>query len=169
MQTVIKPKLKVADEVWVAAALLHKEHPERRDFEALEIKKRAEQERRRMAARYSRIESVYVHAIQHCVANIPRETGAYRMLFATGKTTRRLFRPGDPYHPSREHGRTIPEQADLPHEYHSLLDWYANEYAITSLTGENGDPILRLRGLGSGVWQDEEPDRYVQRLREGWA
>ncbi len=31
-----------------------------------------------------------------------------------------------------------------------------------------GDPILSLRGLGKEIWQDEDADAYVKRLREGW-
>ena len=34
----------VADEVWIATALLHREHPERSDFEKREILERAAQE-----------------------------------------------------------------------------------------------------------------------------
>ena len=31
-----------------------------------------------------------------------------------------------------------------------------------------GDPILSLRGLGKEIWQDEDADAYVRRLREDW-
>ena len=31
------------------------------------------------------------------------------------------------------------------------------------------DPILSLRGLGKAIWADEDPDAYVERLREGWG
>ena len=41
-----KPRheLKVADEVWLATALLHREHPDRADFTVAEIVERARQE-----------------------------------------------------------------------------------------------------------------------------
>ena len=35
---------RVADEVWIATALLHREQPERKDFTIQEIRKRAERE-----------------------------------------------------------------------------------------------------------------------------
>ena len=35
--------------------------------------------------------------------------------------------------------------------------------------GREADPILSLRGLGKAVWADEDPDAYVDRLREGWG
>ncbi|MSQ26038.1 MAG: hypothetical protein EXR49_07210 [Dehalococcoidia bacterium] len=164
-----KPRLKVADEAWVATALLHREHPDRLDFEALEIREKAREQRSLVAAQYREITSVYQHAILHCVANLPRQTGAYRMLFATGRTTRRLFRPGDSYHPSREGGRMLPDRASLPSGYRALLDWYAAAYAPQIPAGEGGDPIMRLKGLGRSIWGDESPDQYVQRLRAGWS
>jgi PPOX class probable F420-dependent enzyme len=30
------------------------------------------------------------------------------------------------------------------------------------------DPILGLRGLGNAAWENEDPDRYVARLRGSW-
>jgi len=30
------------------------------------------------------------------------------------------------------------------------------------------DPILSLRGAGKEIWQDEDADAYVRRLRENW-
>ena len=36
-------KLSVADEAWIATALLHREHPDRNDFTMKEIVRRAEQ------------------------------------------------------------------------------------------------------------------------------
>jgi len=85
--------VKVADEVWVATALLHKEHPDRQDFTIEEIVQRARREGMTEELR----PGVRVHASQHCVANRPPNPGRYRMLIATGKSSRRLFRPGDPY------------------------------------------------------------------------
>ena len=36
-------KTSVADEAWIATALLHREHPDRKDFKTTEIVRRAEQ------------------------------------------------------------------------------------------------------------------------------
>ena len=162
-----KPLLKVADEVWVATALLHREHPEREDFEAIEIKAKALEQRGFVPGPYREISSVYQHAIQHCVANLPRQTGAYRMLFATGKTSRRLYQLGDPYDPSRESGRMAPERAALPEEYRDLLVWYEFSYR-RSRPKSKLHPLMQLSGLGKEIWKGVDPDEYVRELREGW-
>ena len=83
--------LKVADEAWLATALLHRENRERSDFTINEIVERAAKE-----SVYGELRpGVRVHATLHCVANLRPNPGRYRMLFATGKSTRRLFRAGD--------------------------------------------------------------------------
>jgi hypothetical protein len=165
MRTVAERRIKVADEVWVATALLHRENPKQSDFTPKEITRRAEKEKIQGELR----PGVYVHADQHCVANRPPKPGRYRMLFATAKTRRRLFRPGDPYHPDREGAKMVPEREELPPAYRYLLDWYQSEYA-TGTPGRAGaaDPILGLRGLGREIWAGEDPDEYVRQLREGW-
>src|SRR6266478_1256408 len=76
--------LKVADEVWIAAALLHRDHPEAADFAIEEIVRRAEREGLHKPLR----RGVYVHVIQHCVANRAPNPGRYRMLFETGAGAR---------------------------------------------------------------------------------
>ena len=65
VNTAVETELKVADEVWIAAALLHRAHPEARDFAVEEIVQRAKQEG--LCKPFRR--GVYVHVIQHCVAN----------------------------------------------------------------------------------------------------
>ncbi len=159
-----KGRISVADEVWVATALLHQEHPERANFTAKEIEERARQENICGGLR----PGIYVHAIQHCVANREPNPGRYRMLFATGKNTRRLFRTGDPSHPARRGAKIIPTKADLPAAYQHLVDWYEQVYDASE-ADKAQDPILALRGVGKEVWSDEEPDAYVQRLRRDWA
>ncbi len=157
-------RIKLADEVWVATALLHREQPGREAFTPQEIRDRAEQE----AAGTPLRPGFYPHVSQHCVANRAPNPGRYRMLYATGQG-RRLFRPGDPYDRRREGGKTVPRREDLPARYHYLLDWYHAEYAPAGRGPETPDPILGLRGLGKEIWAGEEPDAYVRRLREGWA
>jgi len=166
MKVVTNRQIKVADEVWVATALLHRENPSHRDFTAQEIKNRAEKEAIQGPIR----PGVYPHANLHCVANRPPNPGRYRMLFATVKTRRRLLRPGDPYHPNREGAKMVPDRDELPPEYRYLLDWYYSEY-VPRTRGSGGgpaDPILDLRGLGKEIWAGEDADEYVRRLREGW-
>ncbi len=154
--------IKVADETWIAAALLHRENPTRADFTISEIVARAQKENIYGILR----PGLRVHATVHCVANRSPNPGRYRMLFATGRSTRRLFHPGDSYDPAREGGKTVPERSEIPPEYRPLLDWHQAAYA--GLQRDRKDSILGLRGLGRELWADEDADSYVKRLREGW-
>lgn len=156
--------IKVADEVWIATALLHRSHPDRKDFTTGEILEKA----RAQAITGELRPGVRVHILQHCVANRAPNPGRYRMLYATGKRTRRLFRLGDPYHPAREGAKVVPEKEELPEKYQPLLEWYWSEYGRPAAVTPDRDPILGLRGTGKEIWADEDPDSYVRRLREGW-
>jgi len=160
----IRTQIKVADETWVATALLHRENPDRLDFSVREIVDRA----RRAGITSELRPGVEVHVRLQCVANLRPNPGRYRMLFATGKARRRLFRVGDPFHPDRHKGKIAPEKDELPEQYHPLVDWYFKEYARTSRRQDPKDSILALVGCGAEVWQDEDSDTYVRRLREGW-
>lgn len=157
--------IRVADEVWIATALLHRQHPERDDFTVGEIVRRAEVEQLTGAARLR--PGVQVHAYLHCVANKAPNPGRYRMLVETTKGRRRLFKPGDPCHPLRVSGKDIPDDGAIPPGYGTLLDWYRRDYIGAQVGGET-DPILSLRGLGKAIWAQEDADAYVERLREGW-
>jgi hypothetical protein len=164
MTVVTKTPLKVADEVWIATALFHREHPERTDFTIEEIVRRAKRE---SLAGHLR-PGVYVHVVQHCVANRPANPGRYRMLFETSAGRRRLFREGDAYHPSREGSKTTPERGDMPYGYNGLLSWYRDWCAVAARSRRDADPLLSLAGSGKRLWADEHADGYVRRLREGW-
>ncbi len=157
-------RAKVADEVWIAVALLHREHPARPDFTVEEIMERAT----RAAGSEPLRPGVYVHIVQHCVANRPPSPGRYRMLVETGSGRRRLFRLGDSYHPQREGSKMVPEREDLPDEYRNLLDWYHDWNCDSIETRIKNDPLLALRGDGKDLWADEPADEYVRRLRKGW-
>jgi hypothetical protein len=164
MTNVVGSELKVADEVWISTALLHREHIDRFDFSLEEIKKRASREAHGEPLR----PGVYVHIVQHCVANRPPNRGRYRMLVETASGRRRLFRQGDSYHPQREGAKTTPKPEDLPEEYRSLLDWYREWNQGTAEARIENDPLLALYGSGEDLWADEHADEYVRRLREGW-
>ena len=154
----------VRAEVWTATALLHREQPDRAAFRATEIRDRVAMERLTPVLR----PGVYVHAIQHCVANRVAAPARYRLLYATSRSHRRLFRTGDTYDASREGGMTVPDLRDLPEAYRYLLDWYASSYDVVDGSSSRPDPLLALRGLGKKIWGGEDPDDYVRRLREGW-
>ena len=163
MTTAATADLKVADEVWLATALLHREHPKSSDFEIAEIKERVARE----SGREPR-PGVYVHIVQHCVANRPPSPGRYRMLVETVPGRRRLFRTGDSYHPAREGSKTHPAPDNLPEKYRNLLDWYKDWENSAASNRFDSDPILKLVGAGKHLWRDEDADEYVRSLREGW-
>jgi hypothetical protein len=155
--------VKVADEVWIATALLHREHPNQPDFSVEEIVERAQVEGIELPLR----PGVYVHVVQHCVANRPANPARYRMLFQTVAGRRRLFRKGDPYHPAREGAKVIPAPEALPPAYRYLLAWYREWCAAAAQSLQEDDPLLTLLGSGKSLWSDEHADDYVRRLREG--
>jgi hypothetical protein len=169
MTTVIaKPTIKVADEVWVATAMLHQRQPGSVDFSLEEIVEfaRSAKELRFMGPLRP---GFYVHVVQHCVANRPPNPGRYRILFETAPGRRRLFRLGDPYHPQREGGKIWPKLEDLPENwFRGLLAWYSDWSAEASERTIKEDPLLALRGSGKHIWADEHADEYIRRLREGW-
>ncbi len=156
--------IKIADEVWIATALLHREQPDRRDFTTNEIIERARQEAITSELR----PGLRVYVLLHCVANYPPNPARYRVLVATGKHTRRLFRQGDAYNDARRDSSFVPERAAIPTCYHALLDWYASDYAKQRPALDPADSILALRGTGKELWADEHADEYVRRLREDW-
>jgi hypothetical protein len=157
-------EIKVADEVWIATALLHREHPDEADFAIEDIMQRARKEAGKQPLR----PGVYVHVVQHCVANRRPNPGRYRMLYETDPGRRRLFRSGDNYDRAREGAKIIPAREDTPSEYAALLDWYREWAQDREKDRIKNDPLLSLRGSGKKLWADEHADEYVRRLREGW-
>ena len=157
--------VRVADEVWIATALLHRQHPDRDDFAVQEIVRRAEVEK--VTGDASLRPGVQVHAYLHCVANKAPNPGRYRMLVETAKGRRRLYKPGDPCHRLRAAGKDVPDTREIPPAYGELLDWYRRTYVGAHDRGDS-DPILALRGVGKAIWAREEADSYVDRLRAGW-
>lgn len=145
----------VADEVWIATATLHREHPEAEDFSVHEILARAH------ALGFTR-PSVYAHINAHCVANRPPSPNRLRMLYKTGRDRRRLFRPGDACDAGRLGGRIQPESLDP--NWQDLLLW-ANARPKRS---RGPDPLLAIWGTGRDLWADEPADEYVERLRRDW-
>ncbi len=112
--------IKVADEVWIGCALLHFENPIREDFSVSEIVDRVAKENI-----YGELRTgVLWHVNLHCVANKRLNPARYRILYETRQGRRRLWRPGDDFHPARADGKSLPKQEDIPVRYTFLLDWY---------------------------------------------
>ena len=157
-------QVKVADEVWISTALLHREHPGAPDFSIEEIVGRARKEGLQVPLR----PGFYVHVVQHGVANRAPNPGRYRILYETSEGRRRLFRDGDPFHPDREGGKVTPDFEEIPLAYSDLLDWYRDWSAQGTRDLIENDPLLGALGSGKALWADEQVDEYVRRLREGW-
>ena len=155
-------RLRVADEVWIATALLHRMHPDRADFTIREIVAKAEAEKVGGPLR----PGLPTHVYLHCVANRPPNPARHRMLVETGKGRRRLYRPGDPCHALRLTGKYLPEIEGIPAAFRDLVGWYRRDYAIEGAHGRH--PLLALRGLGKDIWRGVDPDEYVRQLRQGW-
>ena len=157
--------IKVADETFLAAALLHRENPSREDFTITEIVQRAERENLFGELR----PGVRIHATLHCVANREPNPGNYRMLYATGKSTRRLLLDGDDIHPQRT-GKMFPDPAGVPEGYHELIAWAQKRHHRAHTAGRTRwlGSVLDLVGAGKHLWKDEDPYEYVRKQREGW-
>jgi hypothetical protein len=163
-----KPKMgadiiRVADEAWIALALLHREESTRESFTASEILERAKTEQASPELR----PGVLVHIYLHNVGNVPPNSATYCMFWKLADTYR-LFRPGDSRHPLRK-GKTQPNRDELPEQYRYLLDWYEQEYcANVKPMLEADDPVLQMQGVGKEIWQDTQADEYVRDLRSNW-
>ena len=174
-----------AVEVFLATTLLHREQPSRPDFTIQEIVSRAARENITGEMR----QGVSVHASQHCVANKAPNPAKHRMLFATGKHTRRLLFPSDEVHSERI-GKIFPDPGELPEQYLPLLDWakaryesarsFAHDRGLTTAGDSSNriteprsadrwlESLFELEGLGKEHWKGIDPDEFVRQLREGW-
>ncbi len=114
--------IKIADQVWIAAAMLHREFPDREGFTSPDLEQRIRQEFGTLGS------GIATHLSQHCIANKKANPARYRILVEEYGGFKRLFRPGDVYHPDREGGKDRPHTQDVPARYHPLLDWYESTY-----------------------------------------
>ncbi|MCW5942579.1 MAG: hypothetical protein KIS66_10130 [Fimbriimonadaceae bacterium] len=154
--------LKVADEVFLVMADLHRRNPDREDFSVSEILNHAS----RLNLSGSLRPGVAVHVRQHCVANLPPNPGAYQMLFATAKARRRLLLPGDVVHPLRG-GKKWPNLHQVPSEHHDLVRWAIQRYEQPGPEPEAFQELLDLIGSGKGLWP-EGVDNFINGMRDGW-
>ncbi len=161
-----KQLLKVADEVWIATALLHRENPQSEDFSVEEIARRAEREALAGGLRAS----FHMHVAQHCVANRPPHPARHRMLFESSPGRRRLFRKGDSHHPARKNGKITPDPLEMPYGYGILLTWYRIWSAAPSPKPPLHDhPLLALHRPGRSPRSrrpSAKPARRFRRDRE---
>jgi hypothetical protein len=165
-------RLRIADEVFLATARLHREYPKRTDFRNAEIQKEVEN-----LFQDSR-SGVTTHITSHCVANKSNHSAAaFRMLYETSYGNKRLLLSGDRIDPSRT-GDIFPDAERIPSHFRELVTWARKRFengleAETPGTGSQApkgrfSSVLGMRGLGKELWRDETADEYVRRLREGW-
>ena len=132
----------VADEAWIATALLQHENPNAQDFSLEEILDRARKEF------HDTRQGVWQHIVSHSVASNRPNPAQYRMLHSSGRGRRRLYRAGDPVHADRK-GKIYPEKRDIPERYHKLVDWYLNEYSRGhGAAGGSSNPAVILKFVG---------------------
>jgi hypothetical protein len=151
--------LSVADQVWIAMALLHREYPERASFSKQEIVRSCES----VDPEGARRPGISQHISTHCVASNPPSPVTHRMLTGAGTGRRRLFKPGDAVHPLRSEGKVTPLRAALPEKYHELLAWYETEYGkepearVPGATprGATAETLMKLMGRISREDADE--------------
>ncbi len=171
-------EVRVADEVWLATAMLHYKNPQQDDFSTTEIVDRAYHEGLQRPLR----PGVQIHVSQHCVANKRPNPGNYRMLYETTRGRRRLFRHTDETHPYRS-GKVVPDPQDIPESYHYLLTWYRERYdggtavepTLTTGLGRKPDGLLKkLIGAAEAAKVDgdataDNPSREGKDLDQIWG
>jgi hypothetical protein len=161
-----KLDVKVADELFLCVALLHREQPDRASFSIPQVLARASAEglgEGRLGQR-----SLKQHAYEHAAANKPPGQGKYRMVFREPDNTIRLLRPSDHIDP-RRNGKQWPRLEDIPQHYHELVAWAKQRYAQDRTEpGPWLGGLMQLRGLGKEIWEGVDADTYVRELREGW-
>lgn len=168
---ILEAKFLVADRIWIAVALLHRQASDREGFSKEEIRQKMREIGVMEGLNPATVAS---HLKEHMVANEPPSTGKYQMLFKTPSGDLRLFLPGDYVDPRRQSRRSskmkqLPNPLEIPAEYVHLLDWYSDwsKKKAVNAKGINyeDDPLIRLIGSGKHIWADEHADEYVENLR----
>lgn len=159
----MKP-ISCADLIWVATALLSRDHPERTGFSHDEIRQRVYEIEPEHGFSDSAIRT---HISSHCVADKKPDPGKHRKLHRNADGAYRLYRPGDTYHPDRSNGKTLPLAEQIPAKYRDLLDWYGQQRAKAAK--HDRDPLLALRGLGKQMWKElGGGEKFIREMRENW-
>lgn len=144
MNTLAANMAKVADQVWIALALLTRENPARAGFSGAEIRERVRQEFGSVPP------GVVSHVSQHSVATKPVSPSRNRMITKRGSLNA-LYREGDPCHSDRAQGKTQPKQREIPERFHDLLAWYEESYAGEMREFGLDDAFLRYTPSASGL------------------
>lgn len=150
--------MRLPDKVWIAAATLHKRLPYREDLGVHQILRVYKD----VFGRWDMSPGVPATILQHAVANRPPSPGTTRMLYATRRGWRRLYKLGDDCADGRT-GRYAPVYDHLPDRFKELLDWYESVYLqprkfggvrldptqLWDLVRRRVAPVLEQRRFGS--------------------
>ncbi len=123
-----KNDVSAAIAVWIATAMLHKEHGLHKIFSNQTIIEKVIQQKLCNVSD----KTISDHVAGHCVANAPTTTSStHRKLYRVSSGMYRLYKRGEPYHHTREHCKIAPLAFQLPDEYKELRSWYDKEYCNT--------------------------------------
>lgn len=155
--------LTAADAVWIATAMLHERAPQAIGFSPATIR----DEVLKNHLTETGATTIYQHAVQHLVATKPKDPNNRKMLSDAGSGLRRLFIPGDPVHPSKQNGPSLPRAENLPPDLLPWLEWYetwSRDVAARHPLAPATDPMEVLEG----TWTFGDADAYLREMREGW-
>ena len=117
--------ISTANAVWIAVATLHRERGLKMVFSTNPI---IEKIREQNLCSVSDT-TIRTHVSSHCVANTSAAVKyPHRKTYRVGHGMYRLYKRGDPYHPTRESCPIAPLQFQLPYKYKDLRKWYDEEY-----------------------------------------
>ncbi|HEV8148021.1 MAG TPA: hypothetical protein VGP79_16645 [Bryobacteraceae bacterium] len=152
----------IADTIWVAASLLHHFDPNRAGFDHATLLRKVLELDPSLNPR-----SVSTHLSTHCVASKKADPSNHRILSENPDGTLRLYRSGDPCHPTRTDGRIQPKV--LPEQYGWLLAGGGSEATSKERMNPSKDPILGLAGVGKELWESlGGGEAFLHALRQEW-
>ena len=116
------PDITLPAAVWIATAILHRDHGADELFTPEQIVDKVAKKRT-----YNR-QSLQTTISSVCVANTDAYSTNHRMLYRVKPGKYRLYHKDDDYHKSRKGGITCPKTKDIPAKYKSLVKWYKEIY-----------------------------------------
>ena len=157
-------RIKVADEVWLATALLHRENPSRGLHAQGNRGAGCERGDRRRTATWC----LRSRRSQHCVANRAPTPDAIACSTKRGPDIAACFVSATATIRNAKEARSPPERMRSLRATRISSSWYEDWSQSQGEKASESDPLLALYGSGKKLWADEHADEYVARLRAGW-
>ena len=120
------PSLTMPEAVWIATAILHKDHGADELFTVGQIADTVAD--RSVYSKPPSKTSLQTAITGTCVANTNAASANHRLLYRAKPGKYRLYHKGDDYHKSRKGGLTCPKPDSLPPKYRELVKWYKKIY-----------------------------------------